>query len=194
MNEKDRTKEKIIKVSAKLFAQKGYDAVGVAEICSTADISKGSFYYHFESKEILFLMLLENWLQSVDQKLETISDQNFSLEDGTHFILHFLKELVQEASKQNIIFLEFYAKAVRNQKVWHRLDQEMQKYQTLLAGLIQKGIDLEMLKPLDCKKTAKSAIALIIGLLMEGWLTTQEQDLDSFFKHTLHIFLEGIQK
>jgi AcrR family transcriptional regulator len=193
MNEKDSTKEKIVKIAQELFAEKGYDAVGVAEICLSAHISKGSFYYHFESKEVLFLTLLENWLESVDQKLKTISEQNFSWEDGIQYILVFLKELAWETARQNIIFLEFYSKAIRNQKIWHRLDLEMQKYQYLLAQLIQKGIEQKMLKPIDANLTAKSTIAFIIGLLMEGWLTKEEEDIDSFLNHSLQIFLKGIQ-
>jgi AcrR family transcriptional regulator len=193
MNEKEKTKEKISQVSVKLFALKGYDAVGVAEICTKANVSKGTFYYHFESKEILFLTLLENWLQGIDQKLITISEQNLSWDEGIQFILLFLKELALEASKQNIIFIEFYSKAIRNKTVWNRLDKEMVKYQSLLAGLIQKGIDQKMIKPVDVHMTAKTVIALIMGLLLEHWLTSKEQELSSLLEHTLKIFLGGIQ-
>lgn len=192
MKEKETSKEKIIRVSQQLFAANGYDAVGVAQICQKSDISKGTFYYHFESKEILFLELLENWLTSVDQKLKTISEVNFSWNDGVQYILIFLKELACETAKQNIIFLEFYSKAIRNQIVWNRLDLEMKKYQLLLSKLIQQGIDLKMIKPLNAELTAKSAIGFIMGILMEGWLTS-ENELDLFFNHSLSVFLQGIQ-
>jgi AcrR family transcriptional regulator len=192
MKEKESSKEKIIQVAQQLFAANGYDTVGVAEICQKSDISKGTFYYHFESKEILFLELLEIWLTSVDQKLKTISELNFSMEEGIQYILIFLKELASETAKQNIIFLEFYSKAIRNQTVWTRLDQEMEKYQRLLSKLIQRGIDQKMIKPLNAELTAKSAIGFIMGILMEGWLTP-EKELDSFFNHSLTVFLQGIQ-
>jgi AcrR family transcriptional regulator len=192
MKEKDSSKEKIIRIAEQLFAQKGYDSVGVAEICESAEISKGTFYHHFESKEILFLTLLENWLMAVDLKLKTLAEKDFSWDEGINYILRFLKELILESSRQNIIFLEFYSKAIRNQKVWHRLDLEMQKYQLTLSQLIQKGVNLHMLKPQDAMLTAKTAISLIMGVLMEGWLTKKEEDLDSFLNHSLQIFLKGM--
>jgi AcrR family transcriptional regulator len=192
MKEKDSSKEKIIRIAEQLFAQKGYDSVGVAEICESAEISKGTFYHHFESKEILFLTLLENWLIAVDLKLKTLAEKDFSWDEGINYILRFLKELILESSRQNIIFLEFYSKAIRNQKVWHRLDLEMQKYQLTLSHLIQKGVNLHMLKPQDAMLTAKTAISLIMGVLMEGWLTKKEEDLDSFLNHSLQIFLKGM--
>jgi TetR/AcrR family transcriptional repressor of nem operon len=39
--------------------QRGYSALGVAEICKAAGVPKGSFYYFFESKEALALAVIE---------------------------------------------------------------------------------------------------------------------------------------
>lgn len=41
---------------------RGYSALGVAEICKAADVPKGSFYYFFDSKEVLALAVIdEQW-------------------------------------------------------------------------------------------------------------------------------------
>ena len=34
-----------------LFAEKGYEAVGVNEICKETGMSKGAFYHAFETKD-----------------------------------------------------------------------------------------------------------------------------------------------
>jgi len=194
MNEiKEPTKKRILDTAGELFASKGYDAVGVAEICMVSDASKGAFYHHFESKESLFMELLDQWLSKLDANLLQILKQDFSLEQGIHGILGILKEVAWEGSKQYSIFLEFYTKAIRNEKVFMKLDLEMKKYQKLLASLIQKGIDEKMLKPVDALSTSKSAIALVMGLLMEGWLTRKEEDWNSLFRFTIDNFLEGIK-
>ncbi|MFD7229839.1 TetR/AcrR family transcriptional regulator [Streptomyces sp. NPDC059881] len=55
-------REKIISAAQSLIEQRGYSALGVAEICKTAGVPKGSFYYFFESKEALALTVLdEHW-------------------------------------------------------------------------------------------------------------------------------------
>ena len=51
-----------------------------------------------------------------------------------------------------------------------------------VSKLVQKGIDEKMLKPVDAMSTSKSAIALVMGLLMEGWLTRKEEDWNSLFQ------------
>ncbi|MEU2159978.1 TetR/AcrR family transcriptional regulator [Streptomyces sp. NPDC019208] len=55
-------REKIISAAQSLIELRGYSALGVAEICKTAGVPKGSFYYFFESKEALALTVLdEHW-------------------------------------------------------------------------------------------------------------------------------------
>ncbi|MFJ2399143.1 TetR/AcrR family transcriptional regulator [Streptomyces sp. NPDC087843] len=55
-------KSKILSAAQSLFEQRGYSALGVAEICRAAGVPKGSFYYFFESKEALALAVIdERW-------------------------------------------------------------------------------------------------------------------------------------
>ncbi|WP_036709229.1 TetR/AcrR family transcriptional regulator [Paenibacillus pinihumi] len=57
-----------------LFAQKGYAATSMEEICTVNNRSKGSIYYHFKSKEELFMYLIklsyEEWIASWHAKEE----------------------------------------------------------------------------------------------------------------------------
>lgn len=46
----DSTEDILLKTAEKLFARKGYDAVGVQEIVETAGVTKPTLYYYFGSK------------------------------------------------------------------------------------------------------------------------------------------------
>ncbi|RLP88937.1 TetR/AcrR family transcriptional regulator [Micromonospora sp. BL4] len=55
-------RNKILDAAAVLIEQRGYSALGVAEICATAGVPKGSFYYFFESKQALARTVIdEHW-------------------------------------------------------------------------------------------------------------------------------------
>ncbi|MFE1464364.1 MULTISPECIES: TetR/AcrR family transcriptional regulator [Streptomyces] len=55
-------RNKILTAARSLLERRGYSALGVAEICKTAEVPKGSFYYFFESKEALALTVIdEQW-------------------------------------------------------------------------------------------------------------------------------------
>lgn len=54
-------RQHIIDVAKSLMTNKGYTAVGLAEVLSTAGVPKGSFYYYFKSKEEFGQALLEEY-------------------------------------------------------------------------------------------------------------------------------------
>jgi TetR/AcrR family transcriptional repressor of nem operon len=47
----EKTKQNLLEVGLSLFEQKGFNATGIQEIATLADIPKGSFYNYFSSKE-----------------------------------------------------------------------------------------------------------------------------------------------
>ncbi|MFE2538810.1 TetR family transcriptional regulator C-terminal domain-containing protein [Actinacidiphila glaucinigra] len=54
--------EKILRAAHSLFDQRGYSALGLAEICRAAGVPRGSFHYFFASKEALALSVVdEHW-------------------------------------------------------------------------------------------------------------------------------------
>ncbi len=64
-------REKILDVAMALFAEKGYDAVGVQLICEKAEVSKPTLYYYYESKAgILKEILRRNY-----ERLNTLLEQ-----------------------------------------------------------------------------------------------------------------------
>ena len=62
-NNEDLTKERILDTAEVLFAQKGYQAVGVREITSAAKCNLAAVNYHFGNKENLYLEVL--WVNRV---------------------------------------------------------------------------------------------------------------------------------
>ena len=52
-------RERLLETAISLFAQKGYAGTTVREIAQQAGVSKPVLYYYFESKEGLFLSILE---------------------------------------------------------------------------------------------------------------------------------------
>ena len=66
----EETRSHILDVAGELFAQRGYDATSVADICDGAGVTKGAFYHHFESKQAVFLELRDRWLAPLDMQFD----------------------------------------------------------------------------------------------------------------------------
>ena len=47
------SRDKLLDAATRLFHENGYQAVTVNDICEAAQLTKGAFYHHFDSKETL---------------------------------------------------------------------------------------------------------------------------------------------
>lgn len=80
-----KTKEKILKVSLKLFATKGYKATTVRDIAGAMDVKQSALYNHFKNKEEILKTLISNLTSSAivtlfdDKELEDQHKQGKAL-------------------------------------------------------------------------------------------------------------------
>ncbi len=66
--------EHILQTAAELFAEKGYYSVTSHNIADAAEISIGSFYSYFTDKKQVFLAVLSNYMEQVNQVLPNEND------------------------------------------------------------------------------------------------------------------------
>ena len=68
----------ILQTAASVFAAKGYSAATFQDLIAASGMTKGAFYFYFQSKETLAWAVLERkqreWLQRVSSALEQTSD------------------------------------------------------------------------------------------------------------------------
>lgn len=70
-------RELLIDVASRLFMDHGYDGVSMQQIATAANMTKGSPYYHFESKEDLFLKTFHHHvIRITDGFLRTMRDHD----------------------------------------------------------------------------------------------------------------------
>jgi AcrR family transcriptional regulator len=63
---------RLVATAREAFAQHGYAGVNVADICSAADVAKGTFYRHFDSKEAIFLAAARSTVEAVGEQLDEL--------------------------------------------------------------------------------------------------------------------------
>jgi TetR/AcrR family transcriptional repressor of nem operon len=68
-------RDSIVTVGQRIMSAKGFSAVGLNEILSTAGVPKGSFYYYFASKDAFGVALLEKYFQDYLAELDASLQQ-----------------------------------------------------------------------------------------------------------------------
>ena len=64
---KARTRSELLRAASRLFLRKGYVATSLSDIAEEAALTKGAVYSNFDSKEDLFLALLQEYSNPVEK-------------------------------------------------------------------------------------------------------------------------------
>lgn len=76
------TKQKILEVASRLFAQKGFSGTSVRDIANTAGVNLAAINYHFSNKKNLLKEVIHNGYATLGEAIKNISNDNrYSFEE-----------------------------------------------------------------------------------------------------------------
>lgn len=102
---KEVRKKEIIKVAYELFITKGYENTSVDEIIAKAGIAKGTYYYHFESKEQILEEVINMIIDESIIRAKQVLDSDLKLEEKLVGVILALRGNNEEKSVQNAIHI-----------------------------------------------------------------------------------------
>jgi len=188
------TRSRLLQAAEICFAEDGYDATGVAKICQTAGVSKGAFYHHFSSKQALFLELLQQWLERLDSQLGFLREEMDSTPEALMSMAGAVQQVLQAAQGQLPIYLEFWNRAMRDTEVMQALVEPFHHYHAFFTQMIQEGIHEGTLREVNADTTARTIMAVAIGLLFQGLLERAEADYAQKSQESIQILLKGLER
>ncbi|QFG23050.1 TetR/AcrR family transcriptional regulator [Actinomadura sp. WMMB 499] len=71
---REQTRRTLLREGRRLFAERGYGAVGLAEIVAAAGVTKGALYHHFDGKGDLFRAVLAEVQGEVAARVAATAD------------------------------------------------------------------------------------------------------------------------
>src|SRR5262245_59355581 len=170
-------KERLIQSGRQLMLERGYTAVGVAELCDKAGVNKGSFYHVFPSKQELALEVIDSfWADTAALLDDMVTGDGPPLDRLRHFFeaAHArqrkmrkesghvagcaLGSLAQEMSSQD---------PVLRKRLGEVFDRHVARFERVIAEAVGRG-DVPRL---DSRRAARSLTALFQGsvLLAKTW-------------------------
>ena len=77
-------KRAIVSSARKIFARRGYDGASVDVIVKSAGVSKGAFYWHFQSKFDLFRRVMEDEVERIVSHFGETPEPGLDVVDVIH--------------------------------------------------------------------------------------------------------------
>lgn len=184
-----RTKERLLNAILSLVQERGYKQVTVRDICRTAGVSSGSFYYHYSSKEDL----VKDAYLNIDRLLtDALLRQCNALppREGLYRIL--LRHLDYVQSEVGLIIREYYRVMLQGENI-SVFDSSRPYYQAVHhqlqrcaeAGLLRSGnMDLDFL--------TGYTIRFLRGYITDWCFRQGAFSLSEHFQTNFDLFFDGI--
>ena len=77
----EATRRRILDSAVALFSELGYGDTGLADVLNRAGVSKGAFYYHFDSKESVAVAIIEDYRRRTSEAVLERIDRSAPLLD-----------------------------------------------------------------------------------------------------------------
>lgn len=181
------TKEQIIEQAISLFKTEGYENVSVDKICQACDVTKGSFYHHFASKNDILLNFYNSeysYAMSMSSELLCLQSPKQQLWRVLEFSIDKTIDLGADLLKQLLILNILQGGNVLTQ--YSQDLPEVQEYNNLVMRLIEKGQEAGEIRNGSSSDLLFAYISGLLGVAMNwsasGGKYDEKQELLRLFE------------
>jgi AcrR family transcriptional regulator len=187
-----QTRARLLQAASEVFAKHGYDRASLDDVAAAAGLTKGAVYSSFASKDELFYALMR---ERIDERLALVAaaaDRQTTLQDTTRDAGAGLAELIFSQADWHLLFIEFWARAVRDPSLRKEFARQRRAARELIARFIQQqAAQLGTELPAPADQLAVAVLALSNGIAIEQLADPDTVD-PSVFGTTLGLLLNGL--
>lgn len=186
------TRAVLLDGATKVFAERGYQAATVDKIVAKAELSKGTFYWHFESKEELFAALLEERIDRPARALMEVTESTPAEGASAPIVSDGLAALFEQQPELVLLLHEYWSAAMRDEKLKTRYLRRQEALRDSLAHALaarhaRTGVPLAV----SADALATAFVALAEGLSREA-LVDPDSVEEGLFGEILSLVYDGL--
>jgi AcrR family transcriptional regulator len=156
--------EQILKSAALLFAMKGYHRTTTKEIAEAADVSEGTLYNYFESKNDLLFGIVGQLAKSQEEEDWLNSTPSTDLRQ---FFVSLLRQRGGFAEQNQAMLQAVLSEILADAQLRERFYQQVvQPTLQMVEKQLQLRVQLGQIRPIDIPMTARFVVALFNGLFL----------------------------
>lgn len=190
----DKTRTKILTVATKLFGRYGFNKTSMDEIAKISRKAKGSLYYHFHSKEVLFTEVVKQELAKLREELiKVASNKEISAtEKLREYIVVRMKYIEHSVNYNETVRVDFF----EHYDFIDDLRADIDLFEkTQLENILLQGIAEGLFKqPKDLSVGLDTLIMLLKGMELTYFLKDSRDVSNPPFEKVADILIHGITK
>ena len=192
---REQTKQVLLGAARDVFADRGYDHTTLDHVAEAAGLTKGAVYSSFDSKVDLFYALMHERVRErldlVTKEVEKVGRVGDPDQLGAHIGAVF-RDLLLVQREWQLMYVEFWSVAARNQRLQQSLAEHRREFRTLIGSIIERIAqerDTELAIPSE--HVAAIVLGLVNGVAMEQ-IADPEQLQPELLIQGLQILVRGL--
>jgi AcrR family transcriptional regulator len=185
----DEKLQSILKISAKIFAEKGFHRTSVRDISRATKMSLAGLYYYFTTKEELlyliqercFVTLLQRWERAATPELDVRARIRVFAENHLSFFCHNMHEMKVMAHEDESLTADFQVKILILKR----------RYVKVIMDLIRELQEREGKKGLDLRVATFSLFG-IMNWIYTWYQPKRDLPLSQLMEQMLRIYFFGV--
>ncbi len=175
----EKRKQELLKIAYSLIISKGYEETSIDEIIAKAQIAKGTFYYHFKSKEEMLEALINMMITEQTERAKQVLSSPLPIPQKAVAIITSFRPNMDEATIQDA--LNKKENIVLHEKINKRIIDEAVP---ILSQVVEEGIAQGIL---ECDNINERVRMTLI-------ISSDMFDHRSFTSADIDVFIDAVEK
>lgn len=185
----NKTKRAIFESAIKVFSKSGYTGATMDEIVSRAGVAKGSLYYHFRSKEELFIFIIK---EGIDLIHEEVDKATKGMDNPYKIIQESVKVMLKYVDENKDLFKVIISQLWGNEE---RNDMLRDEIKTLIdnnTSKLKAGIMGGFIANEDPELLSYSLVGVLVSAALYEIINEEEYNHEEVAKKFMKYFEYGI--
>jgi len=190
-------KQQIIEVATVLFSSHSYEKVTMSMVSSACEITEPALYRHFDSKENLYVEVLQSLSKKVDtSKLAEDVGRCEEIEDVLNFVAnHILKNNIKQAELSRLLLYASLEKHAMAREVFATVRMP---YIELLIKTLTRLIESKSIREVNPVITARCFVGMVMDCAVSknlwGNIQGKKFQIKEVLENNVPIYARGLRK
>jgi AcrR family transcriptional regulator len=183
-------RQRVLDAALEIFTEHGYGDTAIDEIARASDTSKGGLYFHFPSKQALFLALLDEASVALLRRVEVaMAEESDPLLRGDAA----LREVLHAFASHRLLARLLLIEALGAGKEFNaKLNNLHAKFASLIAECLDAAVAQGQIPPLDTRVAAHVWYGAINHVVLRWLLNGEPVRLEETYPALRSLLLYGV--
>ena len=175
----ERRKKELLKIAYRMFIEKGYDNTSIDEIIAEAGIAKGTYYYHFLSKEATLEAVIDMMISEEAERAKTVITAPVPVPQKIIAVIMAMRPQQEESGIANT--LERSENILMHDKINRRL---LDVTTPILTDVVKEGVSQGIFDCTNIEERVKMILFICQRIFDSG----------SFNERDIEVFIDIVEK